>query len=61
MNQHKDQEEYDMFFDIPEPSDELLSHKKKVRKRLEARLEQKRLREEIDELDGEFSWEYLDR
>lgn len=38
-----------------------LSHKKRIRKMLEDRLERKRLKEEFDELDGEFNWDELDR
>ena len=38
-----------------------LSHRKRVRKMLEDRLEKKRLKEEIDELDGEFDWDELNR
>ena len=38
-----------------------LSHRKQIRKLLEKRLEQKRLREEIDELDGDFDWGDLDK
>lgn len=38
-----------------------LTHKKRVRRMLEDRLERKRLKEEFDELDGEFDWDELDR
>lgn len=34
-----------------------LAHRKHIRKRLEDRLEEKRLRDEFDELDGEFCWD----
>ena len=34
-----------------------LSHKRHVRKLLEERLERKRIKEEFDELDGEFNWD----
>lgn len=40
---------------------EQLSHRKRVRKALEERLERKRLKEEFDELDGEFDWEEFER
>jgi hypothetical protein len=41
---------------------EQLTHKRRVRKMLEDRLERKRLKEELDdELDGEFDWDELDR
>lgn len=36
---------------------EKLAHRREVRKKLEDRLERKRLMEEIDELDGEFDWD----
>lgn len=38
-----------------------LSHKKRIRKMLEDRLEKKRMRAEMDELDGEFDWDELDK
>ncbi len=38
-----------------------LSHRRQVRKMLEERLERKRLKEEFDELDGEFNWEDYER
>ena len=44
-----------------EESSEDLIHRKQIRKMLEKRLEYKRLREEIDELDGDFDWDELDR
>lgn len=44
-----------------EKDDKELSHKKRVRKLLEDRLERKRIREEFDELDGEFDWDEWDR
>lgn len=34
-----------------------LSHRRQVRKMLEDRLERKRLKEELDELDSDFDWE----
>jgi len=44
-----------------EGTNEDLSHKKRIRKMIEDRLEKKRMREELDELDGEFDWDELDR
>jgi len=49
------------FSDFPIESGEELSHRKQIRKKLEERLERKRLKEELDELDGEFDWDDLDR
>ncbi|MFC3909370.1 hypothetical protein ACFORL_09835 [Legionella dresdenensis] len=50
------------FTDIPMEEDaEELSHKKRVRKLLEQKLERKRLKEEFDELDGEFDWDDLEK
>lgn len=43
-----------------EPPEDL-PHKRRVRQMLDERLERKRLRDEIDELDGEFDWEELKR
>lgn len=44
-----------------EQDKEELSRKSHLRKRLEDRLERKRLREQFDELDGEFDWDEFDR
>lgn len=44
-----------------EEDQDKLSHKRQVRKALEEKLERKRLKEELDELDGEFDWDELDR
>lgn len=44
---------------------EEITHKKKIKRLLEARLERKRLKEEFmddfDELSGEFDWGELDK
>lgn len=40
---------------------EKVAHRRQIRKKLEERLERKRLMEEIDELDGEFDWDELYR
>jgi hypothetical protein len=40
---------------------EELGHRKRIRKLLEDRLERKRLRNEFDELDGEFDWRDYDK
>lgn len=62
MSLNKDYDETQYFNDFtPEGTVEELSHKKRVRKMLEDRLERKRLKEEFDELDGEFDWDELDR
>ena len=57
--------EYDesyYFSDFPlEEETEDMVHKKRIKRLLEDRLEKKRLKEEIDELDGEFDWDELDR
>jgi hypothetical protein len=49
------------FFDFSkeENKQEKVAHQREVRKKLEERLERKRLKEEIDELDGEFDWDDL--
>lgn len=44
-----------------EEASEDLPHKRRVRRMLEERLERKRMRNEIDELDGEFDWDEIDR
>ncbi|MDP1604198.1 MAG: hypothetical protein Q8M03_13140 [Legionella sp.] len=62
MGLHREYDENKSFsdFSMEEDGDEL-SHKKRVRKLLEEKLERKRLKEEFDELDGDFDWEELDR
>lgn len=62
MSLHRERDETYSFsdFSIDEDKDEL-NRKKHLRKRLEDRLEKKRLRQELDELDGEFDWDELDR
>lgn len=62
MSLRKDTEDGFSFNDLSYENDpETLSHKKRVRKMLEDRLEKKRMREELDELDGEFDWDDLDK
>lgn len=63
MSLRKDYEEdYPYFSDFSLEEDmEDLEKRKHIRKKLEDRLEQKRLREELDELDGEFDWDDLDK
>jgi hypothetical protein len=63
MSLHKDYDDDSHYFSdhAMETDKEELSHKRRVRKLLEDRLERKRLKEEIDELDGEFDWDDVDR
>lgn len=44
---------------LSDQNPELLSHQKQVKKMLEEKLERKRLKEEFNELDGEFDWNDL--
>lgn len=44
-----------------EEDKEELDRKKLLRKKIEERLERKRLREEFDELDGDFDWDDYER
>jgi len=57
-----DPDESSNFSDYPldEEDSEAIMHKKRIKKLLEQRLERKRLKEEIDELDGEFDWDEVD-
>ncbi|MBA2651822.1 MAG: hypothetical protein H0U73_06115 [Tatlockia sp.] len=61
--EYEQDEEYNSSEHLPEEEDETerLSHKRHVRKIIEDRLERKRLKEDLDELDGEFDWEEYDR
>ncbi|MGQ3892245.1 hypothetical protein [Legionella sp. CNM-4043-24] len=62
MSLHKEYDDAHFFSDMPMESDkEDLSHKRRIRKMLEDRLERKRMKEDMDELDGEFDWDELDR
>lgn len=62
MSLHRDFEENHSFSDFPmEEKAEDMSHKKRIKKLLDDRLERKRLKEEFDELDGEFDWDELER
>lgn len=47
-------------FSVDEDVEEL-THKKMIRKQLDDHLERKRIKEEFDELDGEFDWEEFNK
>ena len=53
------------FIDFEPEDGAELTHKKHIRQRLEKRMEQRRLKEELEffdgELDGEFDWDYVDK
>lgn len=59
---HDDNDHYS-FSDLQHEREDsaTLTHKRQVRKMIEDRLERKRLKEEFDELDGEFDWEEFER
>ena len=66
MGLHTNRDDNWSFIDLGHDNDEYeLSHKKNIRKKLENRLERKRLKEELEyfdgELDGDFDWDYLDK
>ncbi|KTD65474.1 hypothetical protein [Legionella spiritensis] len=62
MGLHKEHDESYSFSDFSLEEDaEDLNRKKYLRRKLEERLERKRLKQEFDELDGEFDWDELDR
>jgi len=66
MGLHRDYDEKHTVVDIHlDESPHELGHKRHLRKMLEARLEHKRLKEELEdyegELDDEFDWDFLDR
>ena len=48
-------------FSEDKESVEALKRRRKLRKSIEDRLERKRLHDEIDELDGDFDWNDVDR
>ena len=61
MSLHREWDNYGADFMNERESPEDLDHRKKIRKLLEDKLEKKRLRDEIDELDGEFDWDEIER
>lgn len=64
MSLRREYDEEHAFTDFSHENDEdaeQLTHKRRVRKMIEERLERKRLKEEFDELDGEFDWDELER
>ena len=66
MSLHKNHDDGRSFVDLSYEDDKHdLSHKKHIRQMLENRMEQKRLKEELEyfdgELDGEFDWHHLDK
>lgn len=65
MSLHKEYDDVRSFVDMNQEDLEELSHKKRIRKMLENRLERRRLKEELEyfdgELDGEFDWDYVDK
>ena len=66
MGLHKNHESNRSFVDMSHEEDQNeLSHRKHIRQLLEKKLEQKRLKEELEyfdgELDGEFDWNYFDK
>ncbi|HBI22429.1 MAG TPA: hypothetical protein DDY37_07610 [Legionella sp.] len=64
MGLHREYENQ-FFIDFEQEDGADLSHKKHIRQRLENRMEQRRLKEELEffdgELDGEFDWHYVDK
>lgn len=62
MNLHHDYEETWSFIDLDEHETNGLLHQKKIRQKIEDRLELKRLKQELEyfdgELDGEFDWQH---
>ena len=62
MGLHKDYDDNQSFSDFNYEDDlDKLSHKKRIRRMLEDRLEHKRLKAELDdELEGEFDWKDLE-
>lgn len=66
MSLHKNHDEGQSFIDFNHEEDKNeLSHRKHIRQLLENKLEQKRLKKELEyfdgELDGDFEWGYLDK
>ena len=53
---HENNEQFSEYSYEKEDAQEL-THKRHVRRLLEDKLEQRRLKEEFDELDGEFDWD----
>lgn len=61
LHKHQEEETYLPSELVDDESSDAVKHRREVRKSIEDRLEKKRLRDEIDELDGDFDWDELDR
>lgn len=63
MSVHKEYDDSQLVSDFNyEEEGDALSHKKRVRRMIEDKLELRRLKEELDdELEGEFDWKDFDR
>ena len=65
MSLHKEYDDVRSFVDTNYEDMEALSHKKRIRKMVESRMERKRLKEELEffdgELDGDFDWDYVEK
>ena len=57
LNSKRNEEDFQFLDFSSEENQEELSHRKLVKKLLEEKLERKKLKEEIDELDGDFDWQ----
>lgn len=58
---YEDLNESEKIPDFPPEDDISLSKKRVIRKKLEARLEAKRMREDLDDLEAEFDWSDFDK
>lgn len=62
--EHDEDDDSYSFSDLPieeEEDESTRSRRRHVRRMLEEKLERKRLKEEFDELDGDFDWDELER
>lgn len=65
MGLHRSYDDAQSFIDCHDDDGDTLPHRKHIRQLLEKRLEQKRLKEELEffdgELDADFDWDYVDK
>lgn len=58
--EHEDDDVLYSDFSLEHEDEEDITRRRYIRKKLETRLERKRMREDLDEFDGDFDWEEYD-
>lgn len=58
--EHEDDDVLYSDLSLEHEDEEDITRRRYIRKKLETRLERKRMREDLDEFDGDFDWEEYD-